>query len=127
MSDETYKYSSEIAKKWFQSKKFIWENENVYNYNSCSCCDKYLLTFTVNPEFGKHHCRSCGKIICNLCSRAPEGVALKKGCLERVCKNCWPELEALLTPQIIKPLEQSIEQSSIDDCTDKSIHLQVDI
>ena len=127
MSVEPYKYSSEISKKWFQSKKFTWENEDIYNYNSCCCCSKQLLSFTMNPEYCQHHCRACGKILCNVCSCAPTNAILKKGCLERVCKNCWPELEAHLAPQIIKPLCKPIEESSMDESTEKSIHLKVDI
>ncbi|QKF94700.1 zinc finger FYVE-related protein [Fadolivirus algeromassiliense] len=124
--DDNIKYSSDVSKKWFQSKKYIWQQDDIYGYDLCSCCEKQLTTFTTNPDFAKHHARCCGKIICNLCSRAPEGVVLKKGCPERCCRDCFPELEAVLSPLIVKPLCGPIEESQLDD-TDKSIHVQVNI
>ena len=98
-------YSSEISKKWFQSRNYTWQSDNgIYE---CQCCQKPVTMWTIDPLQKRHHCRSCGKIICSFCSRVPEGVMLITGCPERTCRDCWPELEAIL-----KSAETAIEKNT---------------
>ena len=58
----------------------VWQpNKDVTKCNLCKA------TFTLLRR--KHHCRECGKIMCNDCSRFPK---------RRLCKVCWVRWGAAL-------------------------------
>ena len=70
---------------WFKEQKLIWAKDS--ECKTCHCCGR---PFTLS--FRKHHCRGCGHIICDDCSRGPPDVELVRGCPERVGTCCWPRL-----------------------------------
>ena len=71
-----------------------WENDT--DVSACRICGRGFSFFTLR----RHHCRRCGKIICNNCSPSkrllnevytedyPAGRTLKKPEKVRVCRNC---------------------------------------
>lgn len=123
--DESTKYSSEVSRQWFQQKKYIWQSDGLYE--ECSYCKKPLTSITIDSTFQKHHSRCCGKVICSICSRAPANVILKKGCVERCCPDCWPELEEALKPRVIKCSNPPEQPSKPTDPNDSISPIPIDI
>ncbi len=80
----------------FSTKKSTkrWENDN--DVRACRICGRQFIFLFLH----RHHCRRCGKIICNNCSPSkrllnevytedyPAGRTLKKPEMVRVCRNC---------------------------------------
>lgn len=65
---------------------------------ACNCCKKKFQGVFFK---GKHHCRRCGKVVCEDCSKARQildeavtanGVQKNPGGKQRVCKTCVNEL-----------------------------------
>uniref|UniRef100_A0A8C5WDA9 FYVE, RhoGEF and PH domain containing 6 n=1 Tax=Leptobrachium leishanense TaxID=445787 RepID=A0A8C5WDA9_9ANUR len=51
------------------------------------CTSEFTLTWR------RHHCRACGKIICQACSRNKHSLEYLKNHLARVCDHCFQELQ----------------------------------
>lgn len=63
-------------------------DENVTN---CAVCDVEF-----GPKFSKHHCRDCGKVVCDKCSAEKRTVPLRGWDYPvRVCDNCKAHHAAL--------------------------------
>ncbi|XP_076776139.1 FYVE, RhoGEF and PH domain-containing protein 6 [Arvicanthis niloticus] len=61
------------------------------------CTSEFTLTWR------RHHCRACGKVVCQACSSNKCGLDYLKGQLARVCEHCFQELQKLdhqLSPRI---------------------------
>lgn len=64
------------------------------------CTSEFTLTWR------RHHCRACGKIVCQACSSNKYGLDYLKGQLARVCEHCFQELQKLdhqLSPRVGSP------------------------
>lgn len=64
------------------------------------CTSEFTLTWR------RHHCRACGKIVCQACSSNKCGLDYLKGQPARVCELCFQELQKLdhqLSPRIGSP------------------------
>uniref|UniRef100_A0A8C2MUP5 FYVE, RhoGEF and PH domain-containing protein 6 n=1 Tax=Cricetulus griseus TaxID=10029 RepID=A0A8C2MUP5_CRIGR len=64
------------------------------------CTSEFTLTWR------RHHCRACGKIVCQACSSNKYGLDYLKRQLARVCEHCFQELQKLdhqLPPRIGSP------------------------
>ncbi|XP_031205298.1 FYVE, RhoGEF and PH domain-containing protein 6 isoform X2 [Mastomys coucha] len=64
------------------------------------CTSEFTLTWR------RHHCRACGKIVCQACSSNKWGLDYLKGRPARVCEHCFQELQKLdhqLSPRIGSP------------------------
>ncbi|XP_008830299.1 FYVE, RhoGEF and PH domain-containing protein 6 isoform X2 [Nannospalax galili] len=64
------------------------------------CTSEFTLTWR------RHHCRACGKIVCQACSSNKYGLDYLKKQLARVCEHCFQELQKLdhqLSPRIGSP------------------------
>ncbi|KAE8615393.1 hypothetical protein XENTR_v10008504 [Xenopus tropicalis] len=64
------------------------------------CTSEFTLTWR------RHHCRACGKIICQACSTNKHSLEYLKNHLARVCDRCFQVLqkqESLSTPKIGSP------------------------
>ncbi|XP_048214085.1 FYVE, RhoGEF and PH domain-containing protein 6 isoform X2 [Perognathus longimembris pacificus] len=53
------------------------------------CTSEFTLTWR------RHHCRACGKIVCQACSSYKYGLDYLKNQLARVCEHCFQELQKL--------------------------------
>ncbi|XP_042549261.1 FYVE, RhoGEF and PH domain-containing protein 6 [Dipodomys spectabilis] len=53
------------------------------------CTSEFTLTWR------RHHCRACGKIVCQACSSNKYGLDYLKNQLARVCEQCFQELQKL--------------------------------
>ncbi|XP_012874365.1 PREDICTED: FYVE, RhoGEF and PH domain-containing protein 6 [Dipodomys ordii] len=53
------------------------------------CTSEFTLTWR------RHHCRACGKIVCQACSSNKYGLDYLKNQLARVCEQCFQELQRL--------------------------------
>ncbi|XP_050995897.1 FYVE, RhoGEF and PH domain-containing protein 6 [Acomys russatus] len=53
------------------------------------CTSEFTLTWR------RHHCRACGKIVCQACSSNKYGLDYLKRQLARVCEHCFQELQKL--------------------------------
>lgn len=53
------------------------------------CTSEFTLTWR------RHHCRACGKIVCQACSSNKYGLGYLKRQLARVCEHCFQELQKL--------------------------------
>ena len=40
----------------------------------------------------KHHCRTCGKVVCGKCSANKAPIKFKQYAVDRVCTNCFEKL-----------------------------------
>lgn len=73
--------NNEIDEEMKRAKKNWVPNEHS---NNCMLCEKVF-----NPILRrKHHCRSCGKLVCSACSPDKLYVAGYKDQKVRVCKDC---------------------------------------
>ncbi|XP_075810312.1 FYVE, RhoGEF and PH domain-containing protein 6 isoform X2 [Microtus pennsylvanicus] len=64
------------------------------------CTSEFTLTWR------RHHCRACGKIVCQACSSNKYGLDYLKRQLARVCEHCFQELQKLdhqLPPRVGSP------------------------
>lgn len=64
------------------------------------CTSEFTLTWR------RHHCRACGKIVCQACSSNKYGLDYLKRQPARVCEHCFQELQKLdhqLPPRIGSP------------------------
>nr|XP_045007442.1 FYVE, RhoGEF and PH domain-containing protein 6 [Jaculus jaculus] len=64
------------------------------------CTSEFTLTWR------RHHCRACGKIVCQACSSNKYGLDYLKKQPARVCEHCFQELQKLdhqLSPRIGSP------------------------
>ncbi|XP_055483738.1 FYVE, RhoGEF and PH domain-containing protein 6 [Psammomys obesus] len=64
------------------------------------CTSEFTLTWR------RHHCRACGKIVCQACSSNKYGLDYLKRQLARVCEHCFQELQKLdhqMPPRIGSP------------------------
>ncbi|GAB1295508.1 FYVE, RhoGEF and PH domain-containing protein 6 [Apodemus speciosus] len=61
------------------------------------CTSEFTLTWR------RHHCRACGKIVCQACSSHKCGLDYLKGQPARVCEHCFQELQKLVEVQGTKP------------------------
>ncbi|XP_058424603.1 FYVE, RhoGEF and PH domain-containing protein 6 isoform X2 [Diceros bicornis minor] len=64
------------------------------------CTSEFTLTWR------RHHCRACGKIVCQACSSNKYGLDYLKNQPARVCEHCFQELQKLAhqhTPKIGSP------------------------
>ncbi|KAG1684729.1 FYVE, RhoGEF and PH domain-containing protein 6 [Nymphon striatum] len=52
-----------------------------------SMCQICTTNFTVT--FRRHHCRTCGKVVCKRCSANKVALKYEKGHLSRVCDECF--------------------------------------
>jgi hypothetical protein len=72
------------VKCWPQNEVLIWEPDTK---GSCGVCG------TSVGKFSRHHCRSCGKVVCGQCSNLKAEVPiLNYEAPVRVCKACYPLL-----------------------------------
>ncbi|XP_004700445.1 FYVE, RhoGEF and PH domain-containing protein 6 isoform X2 [Echinops telfairi] len=64
------------------------------------CTSEFTLTWR------RHHCRACGKIVCQACSSNKYGLDYLKNQPARVCEHCFQELQKLdhqHTPKVGSP------------------------
>ncbi|KAM4748853.1 FYVE, RhoGEF and PH domain-containing protein 6 [Rhinophrynus dorsalis] len=61
------------------------------------CTSEFTLTWR------RHHCRACGKIICQACSTNKHSLEYLKNHLARVCDRCFQELQRQDTQSSPKP------------------------
>lgn len=59
-----------------------------YRVTMCQHC---TATFTLT--FRRHHCRACGKVVCDPCSSNRAPLLYKKNKVERVCDPCFEVLQ----------------------------------
>ncbi|KAM5170265.1 FYVE, RhoGEF and PH domain-containing protein 6 [Mantella aurantiaca] len=60
------------------------------------CTSEFTLTYR------RHHCRACGKIVCQACSTNKFGLEYLKYHLARVCDLCFQELQKQDSPSSVK-------------------------
>ncbi|CAG8633017.1 24111_t:CDS:2 [Dentiscutata erythropus] len=77
----------------FEECKGIWENDD--DVKECRRCQKPFMRLYRR----KHHCRRCGQVVCNQCSRervtlspdqvvTPSGVGMTSESSHRICSSC---------------------------------------
>lgn len=70
-----------------------------YRVTMCQICTaEFSLTFR------RHHCRACGKVVCDLCSSNRAPLEYKKNHAERVCDSCYEVL--------LKAVEERIQSKT---------------
>uniref|UniRef100_A0A1B6E4K9 FYVE, RhoGEF and PH domain-containing protein 6 n=2 Tax=Clastoptera arizonana TaxID=38151 RepID=A0A1B6E4K9_9HEMI len=69
-----------------------------------SMCQVCTAEFTIT--FRRHHCRSCGKVVCSLCSDYKAPLQYKKFQPKRVCEDCFEyllkELDDINMDEVVK-------------------------
>ncbi|KAM4677911.1 FYVE, RhoGEF and PH domain-containing protein 6 [Discoglossus pictus] len=74
------------------------------------CTSEFTLTWR------RHHCRACGKIICQACSTSKHSLEYLKNHLARVCDHCFHELQKqdnLYTPKNGSPANHKSPSSAL--------------
>ncbi|KAM8973268.1 FYVE, RhoGEF and PH domain-containing protein 6 isoform 2-T2 [Pelodytes ibericus] len=74
------------------------------------CTSEFTLTWR------RHHCRACGKIICQACSTNKHSLEYMKNHLARVCDHCFHELQkqdSLSTPKSASPANHKSPSSAL--------------
>ena len=73
-----------------QSAKYGVEWQADKDVKACSLCAQSFTLFN-----RKHHCRSCGRVVCNACSRArkvpPRGAQQPKRACDRCAHGVWAD------------------------------------
>ena len=100
---EDRRYSNRKSKEFFEAKQknLIWTPDAAVA--ACFCCRAMFSSWSNR----KHHCRSCGKIICQDCSYGVSKVPYK-GYEERVGRCCKKELEVALG--IVPEVDPRVQQ-----------------
>jgi hypothetical protein len=84
-----------------------WQPDSALK--ACFICDQ---TFSY---FGRHHCRACGRLVCEKCSKNkcsfPQFGEEKE---ERICDKCFPHQKSLLT-NLQKLRDFNVEISNLDE------------
>ncbi|KAF2364295.1 Dbl (DH) domain [Trinorchestia longiramus] len=85
-----------------------------YRVSMCQACTaEFSLTFR------RHHCRACGKVVCERCSSNRAPLEFKANTPERVCDSCFESLFSALQCRI-----EQTESSSELNCPKKDATLQ---
>ncbi|XP_053319602.1 FYVE, RhoGEF and PH domain-containing protein 6 [Spea bombifrons] len=74
------------------------------------CTSEFTLTWR------RHHCRACGKIICQACSANKHSLEYMKKHLARVCDHCFQELQKqdnLSAPKTASPANHKSPSSAL--------------
>ncbi|NXY23978.1 FGD6 protein, partial [Atrichornis clamosus] len=74
------------------------------------CTSEFTLTWR------RHHCRACGKIVCQACSSNKHGLDYMKNQPARVCDHCFRELQKqdnLCTPKSGSPVNHKSPSSAL--------------
>ncbi|KAM9230203.1 FYVE, RhoGEF and PH domain-containing protein 6 [Dugong dugon] len=74
------------------------------------CTSEFTLTWR------RHHCRACGKIVCQACSSNKYGLDYLKNQPARVCEHCFQELQKLdhqHSPKIGSPANHKSPSSAL--------------
>uniref|UniRef100_A0A1I7T965 phosphatidylinositol-3,5-bisphosphate 3-phosphatase n=1 Tax=Caenorhabditis tropicalis TaxID=1561998 RepID=A0A1I7T965_9PELO len=92
-----------------------WEAES----KDCGICRKEFNKMSVYQEDRQHHCRNCGKVVCEDCSKhrfavVEEGQSVQK----RVCNRCY---DSMHEPKINRGSTTSTSSSSISSTDPKVI------
>jgi len=101
-----------LVERKIQKFKDYWKDGSY-----CELCTLAFSTFR-----RKHHCRSCGSILCGKCSEHRIPIP-KKGLVkpERVCKRCWDDLitDNMVTIKTTsKPMVENLEsEASLASCS----------
>lgn len=53
----------------------------------CAVCLSVFKSLTLRKEFAKHHCATCGRVVCHPCSATKIMSEISKS-LERICTQC---------------------------------------
>jgi hypothetical protein len=84
-----YNYAAAAKNSYNTNKwKVDWEPKSMQR--ACAVCCMTFKSMTLRKTHGKHHCRSCGKVVCHVCAanRIYMPVSDK---FERVCTKCLTE------------------------------------
>jgi len=76
-----------VNSKGFTAAMPVWQSDHTSN--ECSLCDKPFSFFN-----RRHHCRSCGALVCDACSTGRLILKHKKS-PQRVCDNCSQKNQGL--------------------------------
>jgi len=83
--------AKEAATKGFRGRpKTELNDKGIAKLCQRECGRSFAMT---NFGFDKHHCRSCGLVVCANCSPPPRLKVEGYAALERVCKNCVEALD----------------------------------
>jgi len=93
-TDSLFKKTASHNKKIDEKAAPVWVHDQASN--TCSQCpNKFTLTFR------RHHCRSCGDLVCEACSKARvvlENIHPTKK--QRVCKRCVAEMNEMAEEEV---------------------------
>ena len=59
----------------------------VINMVASLVCKTVFKSFTLRKEYAKHHCRTCGRVVCHACS-SNKILSEVSGKPERICTEC---------------------------------------
>lgn len=73
-----------------------WETKS----ECCYLCKRTFIEMTMYTEDRQHHCRNCGKVVCDACSRRRYAVVEEgKSVQKRACDVCYESMHADETAQ----------------------------
>jgi hypothetical protein len=75
------------VKNAYNSTKFQVEWGSKGATRDCSICRYVFKSLTLKKEFSKHHCHSCGRVVCHACS-SNKILSEISGKPERICSEC---------------------------------------
>jgi hypothetical protein len=81
-----YRYNV-AAKNSYKQIRYGIEWQDKLTTRECSMCKDVFSSFAIRSEYKKHHCRSCGRVVCHACSTHSVYFEVV-GKVKRVCDDC---------------------------------------
>jgi hypothetical protein len=103
-----YRYGVAVKNTYKETRYGVaWQDKS--SCRECSVCKDIFSTFAIRTTAKKHHCRSCGRVVCHACSTNLLYLEVT-GKVKRVCDEC---LVSGRPPAIVDPLNTAAAVTSV--------------
>jgi len=84
---DTYQFAAATNNSYHEKKYNVKTWVPKMNERDCAVCAMIFKTMSMRKTMGKHHCRTCGRVVCQMCSASRIYMPVSKK-FERVCTSC---------------------------------------
>mmetsp|Transcript_26113 Transcript_26113/g.57824 ORF Transcript_26113/g.57824 Transcript_26113/m.57824 type:complete len:751 (+) Transcript_26113:100-2352(+) len=84
---DTYQFAAATNNSYHEKKYNVKTWVPKMNERDCAVCAMIFKTMSMRKTMGKHHCRTCGRVVCQMCSASRIYMPVSKK-FERVCTPC---------------------------------------
>ena len=114
-----YRYGQD-AKNAYKARRYgVVEWQDKMLTRDCGVCKAVFVSVSTKAEKKKHHCRSCGRVVCHSCSTNQMYFEVSQK-IKRVCDQCLVNGSpvAITNPFEVPVNEEAIKAKAIEDIDD---------